>query len=257
MTAADRRLPPFFDWIALDAIGSTNEEAKRRAKAGAAAGVLVTARCQTAGRGRQGRSWISGEGNLLASFVLRPDCQPAVAAQLSFVAALAVAETVEAYIGESTEVRCKWPNDVLVGGKKIAGILLESEPGHEGLAFVVIGIGINLVDHPKNVSYAATDLAAAGAGRVEAESFLIWLCARLHAWLTVWRRDGFASVRGAWIDRAAGLGSVISVTLPREVVRGRFLTLDDVGALVLGGPGGERRTISAGDVNFMPTGADA
>jgi BirA family biotin operon repressor/biotin-[acetyl-CoA-carboxylase] ligase len=249
--AAPKRLPPFFDWVALATIDSTSEEAKRRAKAGAPAGLLVTARRQTAGRGRHQRVWQSAEGNLFASLVLRPACTPAKAAELSFVAAVAVADAIAAYLGAAQPVRCKWPNDILIAGRKAAGILLEAEPRGAAVDFVVVGIGVNLVAHPDGVAYPATDLAAAGADNVDSESFLIWLAARLLARYEEWEHRGFAAIRAAWLERAAGLGGDIVVELPGETLRGRFSTIDPTGALVLEA-GGTARTISAGDVHFGP-----
>jgi len=249
--AAAKRLPPFFDWVALATIDSTSDEAKRRAKAGAPAGLLVTARRQTAGRGRHQRVWQSAEGNLFASLVLRPTCPPAKAAELSFVTAVAVADAIAAYVGPSQPVRCKWPNDVLIGAKKAAGILLEAEPKGSAVDFVIVGIGVNLIAHPDGVAFPATDLAAAGAGTIDPDAFLIWLAACFLARHEEWQHRGFAATRAAWLERAAGLGGDIAVELPGERLTGRFATIDPSGALVLEA-GGTARTISAGDVHFGP-----
>ena len=140
-------LPQGYALIALDEAGSTNDEAKARAAAGAPDGTVVWARQQRAGRGRRGRDWVSPPGNLYVSVILRPACEARHVAQLSFVAALAVLDLVDGPL--PGRARCKWPNDILVDGAKVAGILLESalEPGGR-VDWVVLGIGVNLASHP-------------------------------------------------------------------------------------------------------------
>jgi BirA family biotin operon repressor/biotin-[acetyl-CoA-carboxylase] ligase len=250
-------LPDDFTLVALETIDSTNEEARRRALAGAGDGLLVWALQQTSGRGRQGRVWESPPGNLYCSLLVRPAPPAAQAAQLSFVAALAVAEAVErAFDGLAIKpaIRLKWPNDVLVGGAKAAGILLESvpaisdgpgNPGRDG--FVIVGIGINVASHPANVGYPATDIRSAG-GRVEVAALLALLGQAWLAWQGRWLRDGFQPVRAAWLDRAAGLGARVRVRLGNDIVDGVFEGLDASGAMVLALPDGGRRPIPAGDV---------
>jgi BirA family biotin operon repressor/biotin-[acetyl-CoA-carboxylase] ligase len=232
-------LPPFYRLHHLERIDSTNEEAKRLAAAGAPEGTLVWADAQSAGRGRRGRNWISPQGNLYLSLLLRPSCTPAQAAQLGFAASLAVAETCARVLPAEAAPRCKWPNDVLVGGRKIAGILLESRAGAiDRLEFIVIGIGINVATHPEGMEYPAISLAAAGA-EVTAAALLPILGERLLAWHEVWRGPaGFAALRSAWLAQAIGLGDEIRVRLPERELRGRFAGLDEHGHLLLEGPGG-------------------
>ena len=126
------RLAENFRLVEFDEIASTNEEAKRVAMSGAEDGTLIWAHRQTAGRGRRGREWTSERGNLFLSLVLRPACAPLQAAQLTFVAALAVRDMLSLYLGNHESIACKWPNDVLVGGRKISGILLESSTAGSG-----------------------------------------------------------------------------------------------------------------------------
>jgi BirA family biotin operon repressor/biotin-[acetyl-CoA-carboxylase] ligase len=141
-----------FDVIRLEETGSTSDEAKLRAADGVADATVILAKSQNKGRGRHGRQWVSPPGNLYVSVVLRPDCAPIVAATLSFVAALAAAETVAAFAPDPEQVRCKWPNDILVGGKKVAGILLETSiSARQETEWVVLGVGINLASHPKRL----------------------------------------------------------------------------------------------------------
>ncbi|HMK67267.1 MAG TPA: biotin--[acetyl-CoA-carboxylase] ligase, partial [Stellaceae bacterium] len=143
---------------------STNDEAKRLADAGAPAWTVITAEIQRAGRGRRGRTWESPAGNLYMSAILRPAANLAAAAQLGFAAALAVGEALLPVLPSERILQYKWPNDVLVDGSKIAGILLEAAGnGAEGAAWVIVGIGVNLASHPQETSYPATSLATLGA----------------------------------------------------------------------------------------------
>ena len=226
--------PPFYRLEVHDELGSTNDEAKRQAGDGAAEGALIVARRQTAGRGRSGRTWTSPEGNLYFSLLLRPARPPGEAAQLSFVAALALAEAV------AIPVALKWPNDVLASGRKLCGILLE---GAE--AWLVIGCGINIVSAPDG----ATCLRREGSPAAP-DDVLDAFCVSFLAWRSRWLSDGFAPVRTAWLDRAAGLGAPATARVGRETFRGAFADLDEDGALVLDMGLGGRRRIAAGEVYF-------
>ncbi|MDX1574557.1 MAG: biotin--[acetyl-CoA-carboxylase] ligase [Kiloniellales bacterium] len=137
---ASPQLPPAYRLVALESCESTNSEAMRRAEAGAEDGTLVWARRQTAGRGRRGRSWASLPGNLFFSLVLRPDCPPQEAAQLGFVAAVALGDAIGSVAPPMIEVRFKWPNDVLLNERKGAGILLESKIVDGSMEWLVLGI---------------------------------------------------------------------------------------------------------------------
>lgn len=242
-------LPPFFRLLRFERIDSTNDEAMRLAEGGAGEGTLVLAREQSAGRGRRGRIWVSQTGNLYCSLVLRPACAVPAAAQMGFAASLAVAEAVAHVLPSAISVTCKWPNDVLVAGAKVAGILLQSRAGGAGaLDWLVLGIGINLVSHPRDTEYPATSLAAAGAPEVTPEAMLPILAERLLAWYEAWRAPaGFASVRDLWLARAHGLGGPIRVRLPSAEIDGRFAGLDEQGRLVLDAPDG-RRHIAAAEI---------
>lgn len=240
-------LPGFYRLISHARLASTSDEAKALASNGAAAGTLIWALEQSQGHGRQGRAWASPPGNLYASLILRPKVPAAVAAQLSFAAALAVGEACRD-VAPQAAIAFKWPNDVLMGGRKLAGILLESEakPGG-GIAWLVIGIGINLVTYPVNAGYPATALSASGAD-VSAEAMLAALAARFLAWYERWDEGrGFAAVRAAWLARAQGVGEAIRVRLPQEEFSGRFAGLDEDGALLVETKSGRRR-VDAGEV---------
>jgi len=246
-------LPSFFRLAAFDTLASTSDEARRRARDGAPEGTLITARVQTTGRGRQGRAWVSQPGNLHASLLLRPDAPMARAAQLGFAAGLAVADAIHAF-APKVSITLKWPNDLLLDGRKAAGILLESEGNAAGrVAFVVIGIGVNLAAYPADTEFPAISLKAAADIAPTPEAFLARLAPALALWYERWRADGFAGLRRAWLERAAGLGQTLRARLPGETVEGSFAGLDDDGMLLLDAPGGRRR-IAAGDV--FPIGAD-
>jgi BirA family biotin operon repressor/biotin-[acetyl-CoA-carboxylase] ligase len=243
----ETNLPPPFRLITYETIGSTNDEAKRLARAGEAEGLVIRADQQTSGRGRRGRTWVSPPGNLYSSTLLRPRCRAAAAAQLGFVAALGVGDAIGA-LAPRVGLRCKWPNDVLANGKKISGILLETEMvSGDRPDFVVLGVGINLVSAPRDAPYPATSLAEEGAPGVTPAVMLATFVGYFAAWLTMWRTEGFAPIREAWLKRTTGLGDPIRVRLERDTLDGRFLDLDEDGALMLEIAGAQRR-IAAGEI---------
>jgi len=230
-------LPDGWTLVALDSVGSTNDEAARLADAGASEGTVVWAREQTGGRGRRGRHWASPIGNLYSSTILRPDCTAPRAAELGFVAALAVADIVPA----GRAVRVKWPNDVLVDGGKIAGILLESAIAQTGrVEHVVAGIGINVGFAPELPEMRYPGAALGGSVEIALEKFTNALAARL----VEWRRDGFETVRAAWLAKAGPIGVEVDVKLGEELVSGRFAGLDREGALLLDTAAGPRKIVS-------------
>jgi len=240
-------LPCPFRLIAYETIGSTNDELKRLAHEGAPEGLVVSAERQTAGRGRRGRNWVSPPGNLYASLLLRPACRPAIAAQLGFVAALGAVAAIGEF-APGLDLRCKWPNDLLANGKKISGILLETEmTTGDRPDFVVLGIGVNLAAAPSDTPYPATSLTAEGAPGILPQAMLARFVRHFGERLEAWRNEGFAPIREAWLAKAMGLGEPIQVRLERDTLDGRFLDLDGDGALMLGTPGGNRR-IAAGEI---------
>ena len=248
MSGAPPELPSACRLVSYDRLGSTNDEAKRLARTGAAAWTIVTAREQTAGRGRRGRSWIAIPGNLFMTVILRPDCTPQTAAQLGFVAALAVGEAVRAVVPAEASVRFKWPNDVLLDGAKVSGILLESETTEWGaLDWLIVGIGVNVVGHPTVGAYRTTSLLAAAAREVDAPAMLQRIAAALHSGVEAWHRYGFGTVRAAWLRHAVGVGDPIAVHLDEAPVTGRFADLAEDGALIIETEQGVRRII-AGDL---------
>ncbi len=218
--------------ISYETLGSTNAEALARARAGERGPLWISAKRQTAGRGRRGSAWVSAPGNVAATLLLTDPSPPASASQLAFVAALALHDAVaESAPQLGPLLKVKWPNDLLLGGAKIAGILIEGE-GTPAFA-VCIGIGVNCASHPGDTPYQATDLATAGA-LVSPAQLLAALSAAMQRRLSQWQRgDGFAGIRADWLKRAAGLGEDIRVRLPDHELSGRFRGLDDDGRLLL------------------------
>ncbi|HEX6859176.1 MAG TPA: biotin--[acetyl-CoA-carboxylase] ligase [Caulobacteraceae bacterium] len=231
----------------FEELDSTNAEARRRAEAGATGPLWITAARQTAGRGRRGRAWETGEGNLAATLLFTTSKPPAEAAQVSFVAALAVADLASAYVPVSL-VSLKWPNDPLIGGKKASGILIESGAGANGL-WVAVGVGVNLAHAPKDMpatSFAA-HMTVAPPRPLEALSVL---ADAFERWRALWDSAGFSAIADAWTARAHGLGRPCVARLGSETVEGVAEGLDGDGALRLRLAGGEVRRITAGDVFF-------
>jgi BirA family biotin operon repressor/biotin-[acetyl-CoA-carboxylase] ligase len=245
-------LPSGYRLTWCEEIDSTNSEAMRLASSGEPGGLWVWAGLQTGGRGRAGRSWSSPLGNLYASLLLRPRLPLTVAMQLSLLAGVAAHDAIAAVAagsGAPLDARLKWPNDVLVVGAKLGGILLESAkaPGEDWPA-IVIGIGLNLAHAPDGLGRPAASLAAQGIRATPPEAFaaLAWTMAE---WIARWRGgEAFDAIRAAWLERAQPLGGAISVQCGAESVSGAFLGIDEAGALRLALASGEERRITAGDV---------
>lgn len=240
-------LPGGWEFVTHSTIDSTNAEIMRRAQSGAAEGLAIQADSQTAGRGRRGRAWASPVGNLYMSVLL--DAPVATAGQVGFAAALALIDGLEAEAGMPLpDLKCKWPNDLLLSGNKVAGLLLEAVPERDQ---VIVGLGANLV--PTEVAdtlYPVGSLAESGVD-MNARLLAAQVCCALASWLESWRNVGFDVLRKAWLNRAHGLHDPITVRLPQETLEGRFGGLSADGALVLAQSEGER-IIAAGDVFFAP-----
>ncbi len=224
-------------------IDSTNDEARRNVAAGH--GTVFWAHEQTAGRGRRGRTWGSPPGNLYCSFLLDAGGDRAVAPQLTFVGAVALRDALAGLL-PGVAVRIKWPNDILCGGDKVAGMLLEwSDP------LAILGVGVNVAGVPDlPLLFPATCLAAHGCG-ADAGAVLTALCDSLAPWYTLWRKSGFAPVRAAWLEQAAGIGAPVKARLADESVHeGVFHDLDADGALILETDDGTMLRVLAGDVFF-------
>ena len=246
------RLPAGFTLVSLTSTESTNEEAKRRAESTNSApdGLVVWALEQKAGKGRRGRGWISPPGNLYSSILLRPNRHLGEIAGLGFAAALAIRDSIAAWGGRN--ITLKWPNDVLLGERKIAGVLLEScADGSEKIpAWVVVGAGVNLASHPEGTDFFATSLAAEGVQPPTAFQAIETYLDAFARWRTRWLDGGLAAVLEPYRRHLHGVGAPISVRIEGKILRGVFAALEDDGTLALRLADGPIRRISAGDVFF-------
>jgi BirA family biotin operon repressor/biotin-[acetyl-CoA-carboxylase] ligase len=231
-----------------DELDSTNAEALRRAEAGGGGPLWILARRQTSARGRRGRAWAMAEGNFAATLLVRP-AESALALR-SFVAALGLFDAMTAVTGRPELFALKWPNDVLLSGRKLAGILLEGGAGGS----LAIGIGVNLAAAPdpealERGAVPPVSLREATGLVVGPEDFLDLLAPAVQAWEDRLVGEGFAPLRKAWLARATRLGEEITARLPHRALNGRFETLDDSGALVLATADG-RVVLPAADIHF-------
>ena len=234
-------LPESYRLIDFDTVDSTNAEALRRMRLGVGDGTVIWSREQTKGRGRRGRDWLSGEGNLYMTIVVS-GAGMENAGHLSLVTAVAVGNAL-ARVG--ADPRYKWPNDILLGGKKAGGILIEAASG-----MFAVGLGLNLLTAPKSDGFVATSFSAETHKRwdpANAVRALIWsfdaACKRLA-------ESGFEPIRGDWIARAHGIGEPVTARLPKSSVKGTFLGIDAEGGLILETEPGKTRTITAGEIYF-------
>jgi BirA family biotin operon repressor/biotin-[acetyl-CoA-carboxylase] ligase len=228
----------------LPSVGSTNDWLLQHAPT-LSDGHWVMADRQTAGRGRRGRAWSDGAGNLMASVLVRAK---GAVQQLSFVAALALHDALSASGGQGSvtpapRLSLKWPNDVLLDGVKMSGILLE----RAGDA-VIIGFGVNIASHPEGTERPATSLAAAGWPAIAPVELLEALMPAFATARTLWATNGFEPIRYRWLAHAAGIGDRIAARLGAETLEGRFEGLAGDGALELRLDDGSLRPVHAGEV---------
>lgn len=237
--------------ISLGDVQSTNLECLERARDGDSGNIWITADRQLSGRARRGRSWVSEPGNLYASLLLIDPAPAAALASLPLAVAVAVHRAIARVMPSGADKpSIKWPNDVLVNGAKISGILLESEILPGGTRAVVIGCGVNIVHAPLDANYRATTLNEAGSS-VSAEELFARLYQSMAEELTTWNRGrGVAAVRGNWLDYAQGIGKPMTVNLPDRSISGTFKDIDHSGCLILVDRDNRTQTIAAGDVFF-------
>ena len=242
-------MPEGFDLQAFLSVDSTNKEAMRQIEGGAGDGLWIVAEEQSGGRGRGGREWVSKVGNLYSSLICEIGKDIFGAAQLSFVSALAVRDTVFECL-QHDNIKCKWPNDVLVEGKKISGILLESCVGKEmNNNYIILGIGINITHHPEVALYDAVHINEQAEQEYCPADVFVILAQKMAHWLKIWQEKGFDPIRESWLSTAKGIGEQITVRLPTEQLIGRFVDLDRDGALKLA-IDNEIKLIHSGDVFF-------
>lgn len=238
-------LPGGFDLVEFDEIDSTNAEALRRVAAGEACPLAIRAGRQTAGRGRRGSQWVSEPGNLYASLVvaLPPQAKPG---HLAFVSAVAVGAALRDLAPGLSSLGYKWPNDLVVDRRKLAGILIEAAPDRR----YVVGIGLNVGTAPQGLQPPAISLREAAEITISPKDVLSSVCAHFADWRDRWLREGFAPVRAAWVECAVGIGREIDVRLPDRSLRGVYAGIDENGVLLLDMADGSRCEISAGAVFF-------
>lgn len=230
-----------------DVLPSTSDFCRARAADGEPDGLAVLALRQTRARGSRGRDWTSPAGNLSLSVLLRPREQAREAGQWSLLAGVALADALAPVVPDPALLRLKWPNDVLLGGAKLAGILVDSAAAPDGaLDWLVIGIGVNLAVAP-DVPGRAVACVADVAAPPSPEAFAAVLLARLADWRGVRAREGFAAVRRAWLGRAAAPGSAVTLRLGERLIGGDFAGLADDGALLLNTEG-RIRAFATGEV---------
>lgn len=236
----------------LPQVDSTNSEAARLAQH-LTQPTWILALSQTAARGRRGREWVSPEGNFATTLLMQPTGDAANASQRSFVAALALADALRA-VAPSAQIALKWPNDVLLNGGKVAGILLESAGQGRVVSHLAVGIGVNLVAAPPKEAVEAgaaqpVSLLGETGVRIAPEAFLDHLANAFAHWENELATRGFGPIRDAWLSRAARLGQPITARTLTETIGGTFETLGEDGSLILSTPAG-RRAIPAADVFF-------
>ncbi len=242
-------------FLHLTETGSTNDEVRRLAEQGEIGPLWLSADVQTGGRGRHGRNWTSDKGNLYASGLFPLDKEPLAAAQLGFAAALAIADTIAVY-APGSQVTLKWPNDVLVDGAKISGILLETGQT-QGRSWVIVGIGLNLLSHPADTPYPATHLlehiSKAALSSAEpiftgVEAVLPVLSSRFEHWRVQHAREGFAALRNPWLAMTQGVNEMANIRLANRSFRAKIIGLGGNGELQVEHSNGTIESLYAGDV---------
>lgn len=234
----------------FEEVESTNSEALRLAMAGAPEGTVVIADAQSKGRGRLDRSWESPPAmNLYLSVVLRPNIPAVSSSLIPLTVGVAVADVVSAYC--PGRVRLKWPNDVLIEGRKICGILAEMRTKGERVSFLIAGIGVNLnmqkLHFPRELRETATSLRMETGTDIDRSDFAVRLFEALGNWYRVFLNGGGADIRAAWLRRSDLVGKQVEVVFKETVQRGAVTGLDENGALLLEGESGLQRVL-AGDV---------
>lgn len=231
-------------------VTSTNDVTKELAAKGAKEGTVVISETQTLGRGRLGRDWASPEGGIWFSIILRPQVDPKDASKLTFVAAVAVARILREMFNLEAEI--KWPNDVLIGGKKVCGILTETSTKEDVVDFVVVGVGINanvgLDSFPENLRNSITTLKKELREEIEREGFLCALLEALEQYYTVFMGRNFDLIFEEWRNLAGFLGHYVEVVSFDEKTRGLAVDVDRDGALMIKLRDGTVKKVISGDV---------
>ena len=246
----NKRKTDAFRHLALGDTVSTNTECLARARAGDEGNLWITAVRQTGGRGRRGRTWVSDPGNLYASLLLINASPISEISSLPLAVSLAVHSAIRSVLPNPETVKVKWPNDVLINGKKTSGILLEAETLPEGRHALVIGCGINIQSRPDNPLYPSTCLAVEGAS-VSSEELFARLYSAMADILAIWDRGrGIGEITSMWRNVAIGIGEKVTVNFADHSISGIFSGIDDKGYLLLDTGNGPAQAVAAGDVFF-------
>lgn len=235
-------------------IDSTNDEAFRLGLAGAPEGTALIANCQSAGKGRMQRVWHSPAGeNIYTSIILRPNIESARAPQISILAGVAVAEVLDSYCPDRIEL--KWPNDVMIEGKKVCGILSQMKTAASEVDFIVLGMGINVnisySQFPKEICNLATSLAMETGREISRQELIISLYENLAKWYKQLMKDGFGLIKEKWLSISPMIGEPVQVMFREEVVSGKAIGLDEDGSLILIAAGDKEFKVSAGDATIV------
>jgi len=247
------RLPPLYELVVLEEVDDVTAEGRRRALASAAEGTLVWARGQRDGRGRRGRRWVSAPGNLHCALVLRPEYPPDTAHQLAYVAAVSLGTALAELLSPMVSLHYRWPNDVLLGGHKVAGLWLDAPATRDGrIDWLVVGLCVNVAGSPQTRDFWATSLHALEGGGISATQVLEDFARNFLAWINRWASGGFEPVRRAWIHRAEDLGRELVLEVAGDSLQGTFDDVDAAGRLVLALPEGGLRRVSVAEFFGLP-----
>jgi BirA family biotin operon repressor/biotin-[acetyl-CoA-carboxylase] ligase len=235
-------------------IGSTNDEAFRLGEEGAQEGTVLIAERQSSGKGRMQRRWYSPPGaNIYTSVILRPPVGTIRVTQIPIAAGVAAAETLNEFCPD--KARIKWPNDVLIGGKKVCGILAQIKMSGQAVDFIVVGIGINVnlerEQFPQDIQEIATSMVMEAGREISRPEVIIRLYENMAKWYRELTRNGFNTVRERWLNLSEMIGRTVSVMFQNETVRGKAVGLDEDGALILRNANNQNMTVSAGDATIL------
>ena len=232
--------------------GSTNDDAFKLGIAGAPEGTVVVADAQTKGRGRLQRAWHSPSGsNIYTTIILRPKMDAARTPQISILAGVAVAEVLESYC--PGRIKVKWPNDILIDGKKVCGILSQAKAEVNKVDFIILGIGINvnINQFPDEISNIATSLAMETGKIISRQQLIISLYENMTKWYKQLLKDGFSQIKEKWLSLSQMIGQKVQVIFQEEVISGKAIDLDNDGSLILIAEDGKKIKASAGDATIM------
>jgi BirA family biotin operon repressor/biotin-[acetyl-CoA-carboxylase] ligase len=252
--------PPFcssgkslaIDWSieTYDSVESTQDIAHAKAKENTPEGFVAQALQQTGGRGRHGRTWVSEPGNLYMSVLLRPDCSAQKIGQLSILLCIALAETISPHLKNGSDLMLKWPNDILLAGKKSAGVLIETGLSENGMIdYAVLGIGMNIAHAPAE----GIPLDKLAIQPVSPERFRDQFLENLASFYHQWQKAGFDEIRQKWLALAHAKTSEMQVKIGTRIEKGRFETIDEEGGLILIDASGQQKKVTAGEVYLINT----